>query len=405
MIHNTHVHTRTQHTHTHTHTIAQTTTTPSLYADRFVRRRGFVSMLRSVGRLVVMGFPALVIGTIDRVGWRATLRLLALVIGVAGVCAASLLVDTPEECGLRPDGMSESESDDGGDITANQHETNNNNNNTVKGDDSPAAEALLPNTAPSTSVRRQEEEPMWQYTDAVREPFLHALILTDAVAILFFTGVNVHFVDLFQTQCGLPKEAAAGLTMWMSGGLLVGQLAVGSRLDIWPPEWRRKLLGGLYALILCCQGGLLLLRPRNTAHIEEMERPHGTSATPLADESPGLLRAAACWYFVFGFAFGGIIIFRSFMVPDVFGRKALGRISALYTGVGTAASGLGPLLFGYLRSDSGGYRAAIATSLVLLSISAACLMLRKVPSPPTPGDAQATRGAPQQVVGGEPSAA
>ena len=35
----------------------------------------------------------------------------------------------------------------------------------------------------------------------MREPFLHALILTDAVSILFFTGVNVHFVDLFQTQC------------------------------------------------------------------------------------------------------------------------------------------------------------------------------------------------------------
>jgi len=77
----------------------------------FERRRGLVSGARGV--FVSLGFslaPLLLAMLIDAGGWRVALWTLAAVVGGAFALAALIAVrDTPESCGLRPDGMSAEE--------------------------------------------------------------------------------------------------------------------------------------------------------------------------------------------------------------------------------------------------------------------------------------------------------
>ena len=70
----------------------------------FVKRRGLVSSIRTVGGMVVYMFPALIGPTLDRLGWRGTFRMLGLVTFAVGGAAALLIKTSPEEEGVLPDG-------------------------------------------------------------------------------------------------------------------------------------------------------------------------------------------------------------------------------------------------------------------------------------------------------------
>ena len=153
-------------------------------------------------------------------------------------------------------------------------------------------------------------------------------------------------------------------------------MLVGSQSDKMPQRRRKDLLVAMYALVMLCQAWLL--RPAGA-----FGAVHATAASQLLDQqgswgttgpgsAPGALAGggvmvASVWYFLFGLGFGGVIIFRSLLVPEVFGRKALGRINAIYTGVGTAASGAGPLMLG---GRLPGLPAALARSCLPAAASA-----------------------------------
>eukprot|EP00729_Bicosta_minor_P004239 gene4239-31927_t len=118
---------------------------------------------------------------------------------------------------------------------------------------------------------------------------MNLIIFTDATSILFFTGVNVHALDLFESR-GLTKAEVAGLSVYMSAGVLLGQLLVGSRLDGMKPQHRTRLLSAMYCIVLLTQ--LWFIRPSSAAT--------ATMSTQTA---------ISLWYFIFGVAFGGIIIY------------------------------------------------------------------------------------------------
>ena len=204
---------------------------------------------------------------------------------------------------------------------------------------------------------------MWEYAAAIREPFFWKVIATDGAAIFYVTGVNVHFLDVFAGR-GLSKPEVATLSIFLSAGLFVGQIAVGSQLDKLSLRRKMRLLVAMYGLIACSQ--LLLLR------------------TPGRVGSVDTLAAASVWYLLFGIGLGGIIIFRSVIVPDVFGRKALGRLNSIFQGVNTMMSGLGPLVMGALRQWSGSYELPVGLSLLIMLPLIGTIATAEVPTAPNP---------------------
>ena len=73
---------------------------------------------------------------------------------------------------------------------------------------------------------------------------------------------------------------------------------------------------------------------------------------------------------------------KTVIIPDVFGRRALGRINGLVTGLGVAASGLGPLVFGSCEQLTGSYTYAMVLLLGWLLVGMALLETTGVPVPP-----------------------
>lgn len=135
----------------------------------FERRRGLVSGARGV--FVSLGFslaPLLLAMLIDTWGWRGALWILAGVVGGAFALLALVIVrDTPESCGLRPDGMS-----------AEEHAAQ------------PAARMR------SVTVEEARRSPVfWIYAAAL------------SVHSLFGTAVTFHIVDIF-AQAGRSAAEA-----------------------------------------------------------------------------------------------------------------------------------------------------------------------------------------------------
>ena len=135
----------------------------------FERRRGLVSGVRGV--FVSLGFsvaPLLLAMLIDATGWRGALWALAAVVGGGFALACLVAVrDTPESCGLFPDGVS-----------AEQHA------------------ASPPLTVASVTLEQARRSPVfWIYAAALS---MHAL---------FGTAVTFHIVDIFD-QAGRSREEA-----------------------------------------------------------------------------------------------------------------------------------------------------------------------------------------------------
>ncbi len=137
----------------------------------FERRRGMVSGLRGI--FVSLGFslaPLLLAFMIDGFGWRGALWVLAGVVGVGFAALALMLVrDTPESCGMLPDGR-------------------------VDGDGSPAA--------PPAVVDRTLHE-------AATDPVFWIYALALSVHALFITAVTFHIVSLFD-EAGRGRDEALG---------------------------------------------------------------------------------------------------------------------------------------------------------------------------------------------------
>ena len=263
-------------------------------------------MVRSLDGFIVYSFPALVLGSIEHLGWRETMRWLAALIAVSGTAAAWMLSDTPEEMGLLPDG----EEDEGTGRDAGEGDGGEKGGRGTDRDGSDGGYAAANSSSSGGGHGSATTEPVWDYADAVREPFLYKLIAADATGILFFTGVNVHILDIFESR-GLAKAEVAGLSMWMSAGLLLGQLSVGSRLDGLKKDRRKDLLCLMYVLVLLTQ--LWFLRPAGgVGALQQQQRASATDLVQLHKSDSGHASrsraAASLWYFMFGFAFGGVIM-------------------------------------------------------------------------------------------------
>ena len=78
----------------------------------------------------------------------------------------------------------------------------------------------------------------------------------------------------------------------------------------------------------------------------------------------------------------GTSLVMSVILPEVYGRKALGSVNGIVLGVATAASGFGPLLFGLCRDMTGSYDNVQRTLFIVYCIVVPVLWLSPLPTPP-----------------------
>lgn len=163
----------------------------------FERRRGLVSGLRGI--FVSLGFslsPLLLAFMIDAQGWRGALWTLAAVVGVLFALVALLLLrDTPESCGMRPDGVALDEPDD-------------------------------PDRFETPDLTRHQ---------AAREPVFWLYAFALAMHALFVTAITFHIVSVFD-EVGRDRNEALGYffpaaMVSTSTNLLVSWLADRHRLQ------------------------------------------------------------------------------------------------------------------------------------------------------------------------------
>ena len=223
----------------------------------FERRRGMVSGLRGV--FVSLGFslaPLLLAFMIDGFGWRGALWVLAGVVGVGFAAFALLLVrDTPESCGLLPDGR-------------------------VDGDGSPAP----PPAVVDRTLHQAAADPVF---------WIYALALS--IHALFITAVTFHIVSIFD-EVGRGRDEALAyffpaamvstgvnlLASWLADHyrlkpfliLMLSAFLVGTyglyRLDTWWGFWLMVVGlgsgGGLWGML----SNLAFVRYFGRAHLGEI---------------------------------------------------------------------------------------------------------------------------------------
>lgn len=150
----------------------------------FVRRRGWAAVLRSVSEAGLLAFPAMVGPTIHATGWRHAVQRLSVVILAIGILACTALRTDPEGLGMRPDG-----------------------------DAPPACKGAVAGTTRSARKGPQAvDEPAWEFSEVIREPYFWAMAAASALFSLFWAGLNLHSIDVF-TQNGVPREDVASLTV------------------------------------------------------------------------------------------------------------------------------------------------------------------------------------------------
>ena len=195
-------------------------------------------------------------------------------------------------------------------------------------------------------------------------PPFHAALPIDKSAknlkffVFFCSGHNLHRVSFFAAR-GLDDSAVASLSTPFAVGLIAGNIGLGLWIDGMRVRQRTKLLrwaylGFLAVLCWAC----------------------------LPDGYLGSEQAAAVWMACYGLSSGMVGIIRSVIIPDIFGRNVLGRVNALIMGLGVAASGLGPLVFGVCEALTGSYRYAMIGLAVPLVVGVAALGAVGAPMPP-----------------------
>ena len=329
----------------------------------FVRRRGRVAVLRSLVITLMVAYPAIVSPAIARLGWRQTYKLLAVVTVAAGGCAAATLRHSPELVGVLPDG-----------------------------DDVPATVPVAGTASPSSS----SDDPEWGFRDVLHSPTFWKILAAESVFGIFWSGLALHFVDVF-TLRGLDHDHVAALTIPFGVGFLLGLVLTGCVIDGLSKHQRTQLLVGSYCGLALCIAVLLpgtsgtgaaIIAPTtaytiNTRNVNSGG--DGSSNTEAAEtvahysmlvSSEG---TAAVWYFVWGAISAVQITVNSILPADLFGRRALGSINGIVACARTTSAALGPMAFAMCKDRTGGYFIAMAGVLVLWFPAVTLLALAPLP--------------------------
>jgi MFS family permease len=311
-----------------------TLTAVNLVSQWFSRRRGLALSVTALGfALALAVYPAVLQRVIAAQGWRPAWLWLGLWVWVLLIPAVlALVIDRPDELGLRPDGE-----------RANPERT----------DPEQAGPAEPGHSASQSPGGREEPEASWSAREALRTGTFWLLAVALAVPSALLTGMYVFHVPYF-VELGLSPRFAADLFTVTSLSMVVSMLTYGLLLDRAPTRY--VVASGIVL------NGLALVAMYYAA------------SPPVA-----LLYAV-----LLGAASGAMMTNASYVWPRYFGRRHLGSIQGVAQTGAIIGASAGALPFGVAYDLLGGYRPAVALLAVLPFLFGAVVALLKPPvHPPT----------------------
>ena len=288
----------------------------------FVRQRGRALAFSSMG----VGFakvcmPILAAWLLVILGWRQTWFVFGLTTMVLLVLPALLVIRrSPEDMGLRPDGVSES-------VTTTSSVASRNTENLASRPDSDAA---------------------WTRADAVRSSAFWLLVITFGISSMGVTGLNLH-VYSYVTDLGHSAVVAASVMGVIASMQLASPLAWGffaERIDV-------RYAAMLRFVIQAVGLGLAI--------------------------ATGDLFCVYAGFLLYGIGLGGNMVLPDILWASYYGRRSLGRIRGIGLFISHMLAAAGPPFFGFLFDVTGGYGLSFAIFGAILILSALLSLLLRPP--------------------------
>ena len=288
----------------------------------FVRQRGRALAFSSMG----VGFakvcmPILAAWLLVILGWRQTWFVFGLTTMVLLVLPALLVIRrSPEDMGLRPDGVSES-------VTTTSSVASRNTENLASRPDSDAA---------------------WTRADAVRSSAFWLLVITFGISSMGVTGLNLH-VYSYVTDLGHSAVVAASVMGVIASMQLASPLAWGffaERIDVRYAAMLRFVIQAVGLGLAIATGDLFCLY---------------------------------AGFLLYGIGLGGNMVLPDILWASYYGRRSLGRIRGMGLFISHMLAAAGPPFFGFLFDFTGGYGLSFAIFGAILILSALLSLLLRPP--------------------------
>jgi MFS family permease len=308
----------------------------TLVANWFVRRRGTAFGIATVG-ISMSGLVMAPISTrlIAALGWRGTFVVYGALVLVLVVPAVWLVVvNRPEEMGLRPDGGE------------------------PPGRSPDRAPERAARSAPGDKLIRQPAQPAGPTRGLLRQSAFWAITLAISFNFCGSSSILTHIIP-HVTDLGFTGTEAAFVLSTMAGFGVLGKLLFGwlsDRMDKRAALW---LATGIQAV------GVLLVWKAATY--------------------PALLAAGS----VFGLGMGGMVPLWGALVGAAFGRHAFGRAMGLMAPFMLPIQIAGVPFTGYVFDRTGSYVIAFGVLMGVYLAAAAALLLLRLPEA-EPGGASAS---------------
>ena len=298
----------------------------------FVRMRGRASgILFGSHSIGLVAFPLIASVIIGASGWReAWIVLGILVLGIALLPTALLIVQQPEDVGLRPDGdVAEPEAQAG---------------------QNPVA-SFGPAPAPAP------EEPVWTLREAMRTPALWMFATATGMVFLVQAGVNTHLAAYLRDQ-GLTA-AFAGVGISLNAAFLgLGSLFWGWITEKIPP---RYALAGV-AITVGVASALFM----------------------IAGSTVEILVYAV----LFGFGVGGLLSVPPVGYADYYGRRSLGVIRGVTEPLTSFGQAIGAVAAGLIFDFTESYQLAFLAFAVMGGLATVLVLFARPPRRPAPAEGQ-----------------
>ena len=296
----------------------------------FIRRRGRASgILFGSHSLGLVLFPLIASVIIGGSGWREAWVALGLLVWIIALLpTALLLVQQPEDAGLRPDGDPEPP---------------------------PSAAGGVSGNAPGRPTAAAIDEPVWTLKEAIRTPALW--IAAAAVGALFLVqaGVNTHLAAYLRDE-GL-SAALAGIGISLNAAFLgLGSIGWGWMVERIPARYVMAAIGGVVAL--------------------------ASALFVTADSTAEVLGYSV----LFGFGVGGLLSVPPVIYADYYGRRSLGVIRGVTEPLTSFGQAIGAVLSGAVFDLTESYSLAFIAFAALGAAAAALALLARPPRQPAAGD-------------------
>ena len=292
----------------------------------FVRMRGRASgILFGSHSIGLVAFPLIASVIIGTSGWREAWIVLGILVwGIALLPTALLIVQQPEDVGLRPDG-------------------------------DPPADTIPEETAgvvafgPAPSP--PPTEPVWTLREAMRTPALWMFAAATGMVFLVQAGVNTHLAAYLRDQ-GL-NAAFAGFGISLNAAFLgLGSIAWGWATEHFPA---RYVLAAV-AITVGVSSALFV----------------------IADSRIEILVYAV----LFGFGVGGLLSVPPVGYADYYGRRSLGVIRGVTEPLTSFGQAIGAVVAGLIFDFTDSYRLAFAAFAVMGGMATVLVLFARPPRRP-----------------------